>query len=100
MTTAIEIGVGQVIALTSGEYSSYRVISFAKVLKPINAAVWDEMVKACTTRHELYPEEPPYFDDEKATPWFVDQGYIEDVEYTELHLDDDGQGKAFTWEEA
>jgi hypothetical protein len=88
MTQATEIKVGEVVAFSSGEYSDYRIGSFAKVLKPLNAEVWETMRVACTVPPEYDPEGDPRFDEYKAVPWLVANGYIEEVTYTELHLGD------------
>jgi hypothetical protein len=98
MTAKTQIEVGEVVAFSSGEYSDYRIGSFAKVLKPLNKAVWDEMVAACTVPPDYDPDGDPRFDEDKAVPWLVKNGYIEEVEYTELHLGD--YHRAPAWENA
>lgn len=91
MTQATEIPVGAMIALSSGEYSDYRVGCFSRVLRPLNEAVWEEMRSACTVPPDYDPTESPRFDEYKAVPWLVANGYIEELPYTELHLGDYGE---------
>lgn len=98
MTQATEIAVGETVAFSSGEYSDYRIGSFAKVLKPINQEVWELMREACTEPPEYDKTADPRFDEYKAVPWFVSNGYIEEIEYTELHLGD--YGRCPDWSDA
>ena len=88
MTQATEIGIGETVAFSSGEYSDYRIGSFAKVLKPINAGVWESLREGCTEPPEYDKTASPRFDEYKAVPWLIANGYIEEIEYTELHLGD------------
>lgn len=86
MTQAKQIEVGTVVAISTGCYSDYGVGPFGKVLKPINQEVWEAMAEAAF--------EPNYWggrhDHSKAEAWLIAQGYIELIEYTELHLGDYG----------
>ena len=87
MTQATEFPAGSVVAFSSGEYSDYSIGAFSKVLKPINEAVWNAMRAACKGTDW----DPDRFDDGKAVPWLVANGYIEEIEYQELHLGDYGR---------
>lgn len=83
-----EIKAGAVVCFSTGCYSDYSVGSFARVLKPINEAVWKDMTDACTHPREWDKDGDPRFNSDEAVPWFVKNGYIEEVEYQELHLGD------------
>lgn len=96
MTQATEIRVGQMVAFSCGEYSDYSISGFSRVLKPINEAVWDAMVAGCTAPPSYDPDDDPRFHEEKAVPWLVANGYVEEVEYTELHLGDYGRAPRWT----
>lgn len=78
---------GAMVAFSSGEYSDYRIGSFARVLKPITQEVWTAMREACKDPTKW---DANRMDEYKAVPWLVAQGYIEEVEYEELHLGDYG----------
>jgi hypothetical protein len=97
MTQATEIAVGEFLALSSGEYSDYRIGCFSRVLKPITKAVWGQMVEACTEPLNYAPEEQS-FNESKVAPWLVANGYIEEIPYHELHLGDYGDKPS--WESA
>lgn len=98
MTQATEIAAGQVITLASGEYSDYRVILVARVLKPINAALWEQMRLACFAPPSYDPEDDPCFQVDMCAPWLLNNDIIEEIEYTELHLGD--YGELPKWENA
>jgi hypothetical protein len=98
VTQATELPVGSVVAFSSGEYSDYRVGSFARLLKPLNAEVWEQMSEACTAPPDYDKNGIPRFDEYKAVPWLLANGYIEEIDCTELHLCDYGQ--APSWSDA
>jgi hypothetical protein len=81
---------GSYVAFSEGCYSDYGVNGFAKCLKEINPEVWQEMVDACTGPQEW---DPSYirFESGKAVPWLIANGYIEEIQYAELHMDDYGE---------
>lgn len=95
MTQAKQIEAGEIIALSSGEYSDYRIGAFSKVLKPINEEVWQLMGESCRGNYQWDKE---YFEEGKAVPWLVANGYIEEIAYTELHLGD--YGRLSPWSDA
>lgn len=84
MTQAKEIPAGTIVALSSGEYSDYSVLMFARVIKPLNADVWQEMGTGCQDSEVSHDYE--YCNLYKCAPWLVTNGYIEEIEYTELHV--------------
>jgi hypothetical protein len=98
MTQKTQIEAGEVVAFSSGEYSDYGISGFSKVLKPLNKTVWDEMVAACTAPPDYDPDDDPRFHDDRVMPWLVKNGYIEEIEYTELHLG--AYRRAPAWENA
>ena len=81
-----EIPVGALVAFSTGCYSDYRVGPFGKVLKTINEEVWEEMRAGCTKVPEYHKDADPRFDLYGAAQWFITNGYVEEVEYTELHI--------------
>lgn len=86
-----QINPGDVVAFSSGEYSDYRVGSFARALKPITKEVWEELGKACSKPPEWDKDGDPRFDEYKAVPWLVARGYIEEIEYHEMWMGDYGR---------
>lgn len=98
MTQATQIEVGKIVAFSSGEYSDYRIFCFAKVMKSINESVWEQMRTECSEIPSWGDEGDRRFSDEKALPWLIANGYIEEIEYTELHLGD--YGRLSNWSEA
>ena len=86
MTQASEIPAGTLVAFSSGEYSDYRVNSFGRVLKPINRDVWELMGKSCSVAPEWDKEGDKLFQEDRAVPWLIANGYIEEIEWHELHL--------------
>lgn len=98
MTQATQIEVGQIVAFSAGEYSDYRIGCFAKVLKPINAGVWEAMRVACSEIPSWGDEDDKYFEESKAAPWLIANGYIDEIDYTELHLGE--YGSLPDWSEA
>jgi hypothetical protein len=98
MKSGHELPAGTVVAISTGEYSDYRVGAFVKLLKPINEAVWEEMGKACSAPRSYDPDGDPRFDEYKAIPWLVAHGYAEEIEHVELHMGD--YGRLASWSEA
>ena len=86
---------GTLLLLSRGEYSDYSIVALCRVLKPIDQTVWAVMGAACTGHCERNPER---FDDSRALPWLIEKGYVEEVEYRELHLGD--YGRCSLWERA
>lgn len=87
------IEAGQIVALTSGDYSDYQVQAFAKVLKVIDKDVWLAAITACRDKnYKIYTNES------RVAPWLTENGYIEVIEYTELHIDDHESNN--DWEDA
>ncbi len=76
MTQASEIPAGTLVAFSSGEYSDYRVNSFGRVLKPINRDVWELMGKSCSVAPEWDKEGDKLFQEDRAVPWLIANGYI------------------------
>jgi hypothetical protein len=91
-----ELPAGTTVAFSTGCYSDYSVGPFAKLLKPMNEAAWAAMVADATRPSTYWPD--GFFQSEKAIEWLRENGYIEEVEYVELHLGD--YGYAPSWEEA
>lgn len=81
-----ELPAGQVVAFSTGCYSDYSVNAFGKLLKPMNEAAWNQMCADCTAPPDYYPEGDPRFDSDKAMEWLRANGYIEEIEYVELHM--------------
>lgn len=79
---------GQIIYFSTGCYSGYGVCGVARVLKPFAKKVFEQMVSDCTRAPEYDKDEEPRFNSDEAMPWFVNNGYIEEVDYQELHLGD------------
>ncbi len=96
MTQATEIKASSTVLFATGCYSDYSVGCLGRVLKPINKAVWDEMVKGATVAPSYAPE--PRFESAAAMAWLIANGYIEEVTYVGLHLGD--YGDTPKWENA
>lgn len=79
---------GTIVYFSEGCYSGYGVMGMARVLKPFAKKVFEEMVAACTHPPEYDKEGDPRFHSEEAMPWFLKNGYIEEIEYQELYLGD------------
>lgn len=91
-----ELPAGQTVMFSSGAYSDYSVMSFGKLLKPLNEAAWDEMCKASLRESTWKPD--GYFESDKAMEWLRSNGFIEEVEYVEIHMGDYGDRPK--WEHA
>jgi hypothetical protein len=63
----------------------------------MNEAAWQEMVAGCS-KPASYDPEYIRFEEDEAIAWLKANGYIEEVEYVELHLGD--YGRAPRWENA
>lgn len=81
------IKVGTLVAFSNGEYSDYSVNGFARVTKDIDADVWMLMVQECSDSRR--------FNAGMAVPWFVRNGYVEELEYQELWFGDYGNAPAW-----
>lgn len=85
-----ELPAGQIVAFSTGCYSDYSVGVFAKLLKALNQTAWEAMLDAATAPPDYNPKGDPRFNSDKAVEWLRANGYIEEVEYVELHLGDYG----------
>lgn len=97
MKSGYEVPAGQTVMFSSGCYSDYSVGCIGKLLKPLNEAAWNEMCAFANGPSEWRPN-GGYFETDKAMTWLREHGYIEDMEYVELHLGD--YGDAPKWEDA
>lgn len=77
---------GQIVYFSTGCYSGYGVCGVARVIKPFAKKVFEEMVAACTHPYEWQKDGEPHFHSDGAMPWLIKNGYIEEVDYQELHL--------------
>ena len=75
--------VGTTVLVAHGAYSDYSVDCVARVLKPINKKVWETMKAACGVKSK---EDQFYGDLHYALPWFLENGYLEEIEHYEMHL--------------
>ena len=90
MTQATEIPVGTVVVFSTGEYSDYGYCGMVRVLKPLHADLWENMRTAANVLPDYAQGDEQYrrFDEGAAIAWLVAQGYVEEMEYTELHMGD------------
>lgn len=86
-----ELPAGTTVAFSTGSYSDYSVGPFGKLLKPLNEGTWDAMCDAASAPPDWDPQGDPRFNSDKALEWLRANGYIEEVEYVELHLGDYSQ---------
>lgn len=91
-----ELPAGTTVMFSSGCYSDYSVQRVARLLKPLNEAAWNEMLAAAT--HATSYSEHLRFHSDEAMEWLLKNGYIEDLEYVEMHLGDYGDSPK--WEDA
>jgi hypothetical protein len=75
--------VGTIVLVSHGAYSDYTVDCVARVLKPINKTVWAKMKAACGAKSEA---DEFYGDLNFALPWFLDNGYLVELESRGMHL--------------
>lgn len=85
--------VGEFIYFSSGEYSDYSVGPICKLLKPITKADWQEMIAACKSDVDWRP-----FEQGEAVPWFIANGFVEELDATEAHLGDYCGVPEYPWE--
>ena len=89
-----DIPAGTLVLVSQGEYSDYTVLAVARTLKPIDEKVWDEMKAACKSLRET--DANSWGELSHALPWFLKNGYMEEVEHQEMHL---GYIDLLNWEE-
>jgi hypothetical protein len=77
----MNMAIGQLIVLTVDEYSDYKIFNVARIVKLFDLSLLIDHWLA------LHPEQTKqYFDDEGFANMLVSEGYLEIIEWYELHL--------------
>ena len=76
---------GESLAISEGEYSDYGVIGLFKVTKEIDPA---KVRSQFESQHVPEKRELSYQKNRKFVGYLNREGYIEDIHYLELHMDE------------
>ena len=93
-----EVPVGALVLFSSGCYSDYGVSLLAKVLKPISESVWIAMRDGGMMVPHWDEGGEKRWDETAGRQWLITNGYIEEMEYTELHMGE--YGRCSEWSHA
>jgi hypothetical protein len=88
--STIEVSVGAIIALEEGEYSDKQFGPLLRAIKPITSEVW-EQARSCQEQRRYARYDGSMIVERDASivaNWLVVNGYAEEIDFIQLHVDD------------